>query len=97
VQWGAREEKWKMINLNDILQFDNLENVKIRFNLQAGGNWNPIEMFNSNEIESLLDGHYWNYPDKKSYKEGQITVGLVTLNKKMTLGSYFTLAVLQKT
>ena len=71
-----------MISLNDILQFENLENVKIRFNLQVEGNWNPIEMFKNNEIERLLDGHYWNYPDKKSYKEGQITVGLVTLNKK---------------
>lgn len=70
-----------MIKLNDILQLDDLENVKIRFNLQVGGNWNPIEMFTSNNIQSLLNGHYWNYK-YKSYKEGQITVGFVLLNKE---------------
>lgn len=72
-----------MISLNDILQFDNLENVKIRFNLQVEGNWNPIEMFKNNEIKKLLDGHYWNYSRQKSYKEDQITVGFVLLDKKI--------------
>lgn len=67
------------IKLNDILKLDNLDNVKIRFNLMFENNWNPIEMFKNNQIQTMLDGHYWNYDKKKSYKEGQITVGLVRI------------------
>lgn len=52
------------IKLNDILQFENIKNVKIRFNLMFGGNWNPIETFKNNETKKLLDGHYWNYNKK---------------------------------
>ena len=32
------------ILLNEILKLDDLENVKIRFNLMFGDNWNPIEI-----------------------------------------------------
>ena len=71
-----------MIYLNDILKLTDLENVKIRFNLQVNGNWNPIEMFKNNDIESLLEGHYWNYSRKKSFTVGQITIGFVLLDKK---------------
>ena len=49
------------IKLNDILQLTNLENVKIRFNLMFGGDWNPIEIFKDKNEQRLLDGHYWNY------------------------------------
>lgn len=72
-----------MITLNDILKFENIENVKIRFNLQVDGNWNPIEMFKNHDIDSLLQGHYWNYSSQKSFKEGQVTVGFVILDKKL--------------
>ena len=61
------------ILLNDILQLEDISNVKIRFNLMFGGNWNPIDIFKSKDSESLLNGHYHNYK-KKSYKEGQITI-----------------------
>lgn len=44
-----------------------------------GGDWNPIEIFKNKNIQRLLDGHYWNYESKKSYKDGQITVGLVRI------------------
>ncbi len=71
-----------MIFLNDILKLTDLENVRIRFNLMVAGNWNPIEMFKNNDIKSLLNGHYWNYSKKKSFTEGQITIGLVILDKQ---------------
>lgn len=67
------------IKLNDILRFDNLDNVKIRFNLMFAQNWNPIEVFKNGDIMTMLNGHYWNYNKNKSYKDGQITVGLVKI------------------
>jgi len=71
--------KMDSIKLNDILQFNNLNNVKIRFNLMFAHNWNPIELFKNGDISTMLDGHYWNYSKKKSFKVGQITVGLVKI------------------
>lgn len=67
------------IKLNDILQLDNLKNVKIRFNLMFANNWNPIEIFKNNEIKILLEGQYWNYNKNKSYKNGQITLGFIRI------------------
>jgi hypothetical protein len=67
------------INLNEILRIPNISNVKIRFNLMFGGNWNPIETFKNKETQILLDGHYWNYNKNKSFKEGQITIGLIRI------------------
>ena len=34
------------ILLNAILKFENLENVRIRFNLMFDDNWNPTEILN---------------------------------------------------
>ena len=70
------------IKLNDILRLENLNNVKIRFNLMFRQNWNPIEVFKNGDISVMLEGQYWNYNKRKSYKEGQITVGLVKLKPK---------------
>ena len=70
------------IRLNDILRLDNLHDVKIRFNLMFGQNWNPIEVFKNGDTSIMLEGHYWNYKKKKSYKEGQITIGLVKIRPK---------------
>ena len=67
------------IKLNDILQFDNLDNTKIRFNLMFRQNWNPIEIFKNGDISVMLEGQYWNYHKKKSYKVGQTTIGLVKI------------------
>lgn len=67
------------IKLNDILKINNLENVRVRFNLMFKQNWNPIEVFKNGEISTMLEGQYWNYNKKKSYKEGQITIGLVKI------------------
>jgi hypothetical protein len=73
------------IKLNDILQLKNLENVKIRFNLMFGGDWNPIEVFKNKNHQQLLDGHYWNYESKKSFKEGQVTVGFIRIKGDLWL------------
>ena len=73
------------IKLNDILKLGNLNNVKIRFNLMFGGNWKPIEIFKDNNLNELLNGHYWNYPKKKSYKNGQVTVGLIRIKSNENL------------
>lgn len=67
------------IKLNDILRLNNLKYVKIRFNLMFAQNWNPIELFKNGDISTMIDGQYWNYNKKKSYKVGQITVGLVKI------------------
>jgi hypothetical protein len=77
------------ILLNDILNIENLDNVKIRFVLMVDDNWNPIELFKNNDIKSLLSGQYWNYNKKKSYKNGQITIGFILLNKKDNLWLLF--------
>jgi len=42
-------------------------------------NWNPIELFKNGDISTMLEGQYWNYNKNKSYKKGQITVGLVKI------------------
>jgi hypothetical protein len=68
-----------VIRLNDILQLGNLNNVKVRFNLMFANNWNPIETFKNNEVNTLLEGHYWNYNKNKSYKEGQIAIGFIRI------------------
>lgn len=37
------------ILLNDILKFENLENVRIHFNLMFDDNWNPTEILNKGD------------------------------------------------
>ena len=69
------------IKLNQILKLSNLDNVKIRFNLQFGENWNPIELFKTGDLSRMLEGNYWNY-QRKSYKIGQIAIGLVKIKPK---------------
>jgi len=76
------EDITKRILLNEILRLDNLDNVKIRFNLMFADNWNPIEIFKSNDFDVLLNGQYWNYKKNKSFKEGQIAIGFIRLNEK---------------
>ncbi|MDA9224709.1 GIY-YIG nuclease family protein [Tateyamaria sp.] len=74
------EDKIEPISLNEILKIDGLENVKIRFNLMIEGNWNPTDIFRDGDSEKLLAGQYWNYKKNKSFKEGQITIGLLKVN-----------------
>ncbi|HLR76160.1 MAG TPA: GIY-YIG nuclease family protein [Balneolaceae bacterium] len=77
------------IKLNDILKLDDLRNVRIRFNLMFGGNWNPTEIFKNNEMKTLLDGQYWNYSKRKSYKKGQTTIGFIRLKSSDNLWLLF--------
>ena len=68
------------ILLNDLLKLNKLDDVKIRFNLMFKGNWNPVEYFKNGDDKTLLEGQYWNYQGKKSYKENQTTIGFLKLN-----------------
>jgi len=77
------------IKLNDILQLENLKNVKVRFNLMFEHNWNPIEVFKNNQLKTLLNGQYWNYNKNKSYKEGQITLGFIRIKKNESFWLFF--------
>jgi hypothetical protein len=63
------------IPLETVLDFEDLAKVKVRFNLRMGQNRSALEIFDNGEIESLMEGQYWNYEKKKSYEKGQITVG----------------------
>lgn len=78
-----------MILLNDILKLDNLENVKIRFNLMFNQNWNPIEIFKNKDFKTALNGQYWNYKKNKSFKSGQITIGFIKISKNDDLWLLF--------
>lgn len=70
------------IYLNEILRFEDLNNVKIRFHLMIEDNWSPIDFFRNGEEQVLLKGQYWNNQTRKSFKDGQVTVGFVKIDKK---------------
>jgi hypothetical protein len=72
----------KKILLSEILNFDDSNNVKIRFNLMFEGNWNPTDFFKNADSETMLKGQYWNYKKSKSYKQGQITIGFLRLPQR---------------
>ncbi len=71
-----------MINLNDVLKLSDISNTKIRFNLMIEENWNPIELFQSDDLKKLMAGHYWNYRRNKSYQEGQVTIGFIKISAR---------------
>lgn len=75
-------EQSSSIPLSDVFRFDNIDQVKFRFNLMFRGNWNPLEVFKSGQFDTLLEGQYWNYSSRKSYKVGDTTIGLVRMNRK---------------
>jgi len=77
------------ILLNEILKLDNLDNVKIRFNLMFRDNWNPIEIFKNDAMDILLEGQYWNYKTKKSYRDGQVTIGFIRISSSDDLWLLF--------
>lgn len=68
-----------MIKLNDLLRLEELENVKIRFNLMFDGVWDPVSFYKKGDIKTLLDGHYYNKKGQKSYKEGLLTIGFIKI------------------
>lgn len=66
---------------NEILRLDNLENFKIGFDKLFKGNWSLIDFYKNTAFDALLTGENWNYSKRKSYKEGQITIGFIWLNE----------------
>ena len=64
------------LKLNDLLKLtpEILSRTKIRFNTYNGDK-NPIDDFKKNP-NSLLNWNYWN---NKSYKQGQISIGMVNM------------------
>lgn len=71
------------IFLNDILQFKNLNIVKLRFNLHFGNKKIPaIDYFVCGRKNDMLVGQYWNYSKKSSFKQDDITLGFVPLPKR---------------
>lgn len=83
------EPESKRIFLNEVLKFDDLENVKIRFNLMFRDNWNPIEIFKKEDFDVLLEGQCWNHKNRKSFKNGQITLGFIRINNNDELWLLF--------
>lgn len=69
-----------LILLNDLLNLDNLENVKIRFNMPTkDGGFNPIEFFKDKEkYNYLMNGQFHNYKSK-SFRKGQIAIGFARI------------------
>ena len=79
------------LKLNDLLGLtqEQLSRTKIRLNTYNGDK-NPIDEFKKNP-QLLLDWNYWN---NKSYKQGQISIGLVNMwNNKWLL---FTVGEIKK-
>jgi len=73
------EGLYLMIKLNDVLNLEDLDNVKIRFNLMFGGNWEPTQLYSNGLFDELMYGHYYNKKGQKSYKEGQVTIGFMKI------------------
>lgn len=68
------------IYLNDLLQLDDLKNVKLRFNLHFADKKVPaIKYYNDEEIGVMLYGQYHNYSKKGNFKEGNISLGFVPI------------------
>lgn len=66
----------KILKLNDLLNLsvEELKYTKVRLNTN-NGNKNPIDEFKKNPQELLQ----WNYWNNKSYRNGQISIGLVNM------------------
>ena len=79
------------LKLNDLLGLtqEELNRTKIRLNTYNGDK-NPIDEFKKNP-QALLDWNYWN---NKSYKQGQISIGLVNMGNNCWL--LFTVGEIKK-
>ncbi len=71
-----------MIQLNDILNFPDPKNVRLRFNLNFGTTRPAIDYFTDNtsvSLQHMLDGQYWNYEKKGNFSVGNISLGFVPI------------------
>ena len=67
------------IMLNDLLRLENLENVKIRLNIDSRNNdFDPIKHFKEDK-QKLFWGHFSNSEKKKFFREGNIVIGLARI------------------
>lgn len=84
--------------LNDILQFttEEIDKTKIKFNMMFEGNWDPIELFKSNDQQIMLDGHYFNHGNKYAYEDGQISLGFIRISKTNHLWLLFHVGIVIK-
>ena len=82
-RYGGRKLMSEIL-LNDILKLEKLDNVKIRFisNLHKPHKYCPIRNFNANP--ALLQHELYYNHNEQYFSEGEITVGLVTLDKFFT-------------
>jgi hypothetical protein len=70
------------ILLNDLLKFDDLSNIKVRFNINSNSNdFDPLMLFQSGKVgrKELLKGNFWNSDNKKWFSEDQIVIGLARI------------------
>lgn len=70
------------IHLGDILSFEDLKKVKIRFNVKMGEGGKVLDIFDRGDMEKLLEGQYWNYEKKRSFSKDKITVGFARYKEK---------------
>jgi len=73
------QESTVAILINDLLNFQSLEGIKIRF-VQSNNIEDPLDLFKHNKMQ-LLNWQFWNYGKRKSFKEGQIVLGFVRISK----------------
>jgi hypothetical protein len=66
------------ILLNDILNIQNLENVKIRLVMRSGG-FDPITIYKETPKKLIDTDLMWNYNKKKSFQTGDIVIGLAKI------------------
>jgi hypothetical protein len=67
------------ILINDILNLDNLDNVKIRF-VKTNNITDPLVLFKKDR-QSLLNWQFWNYAKRKSFKVDEIAIGFVKIER----------------
>lgn len=68
-----QSKKENLILLNDLLNLEDLDNVRIRFNINDGSGYDPIKLFKE-DINELLGGQFWNH-SKSYFKVGNIAIG----------------------
>ena len=81
------------LKLNDLLGFteEELAQTRIRFN-KSTRKANPIDIYKSNP-EKLLE---WNYHNNKTYKQNQISIGLVRMDTSKDEWLLFTVGKIKK-
>lgn len=68
-----------VVKLNDVLRFDNLDNVKIRLITPSGRvNFDPYKEYTENKV-TIKNHLYWR-SEKNVYNEGNIVVGLLKID-----------------